>query len=142
MPQFTVYLGTRAADLLKTAPFSSWAFSQTIDEDLAELRVNYDCESEGLSIVCDFEDRITTIFLTSVRLAYEELNLPLHSGRSDVPTAFGKPSRSGQPSVNTILGEYGAWDRYDLVDHSLHVEYRPKLDRVKMVTLMLRNVAP
>jgi len=142
MPKFTVYLGTRAADLLKAAPFSSWVFSQTIDDDLAEKRVNYDCESEGLSIVCDFDDRITTIFLTSVPLAYEELNLPLHGGRSDVFAAFGKPTRSGLPSVNTILGEYGAWDRYDRVDHCLHVEYRPKVDRVKMVTLMLPNIAP
>lgn len=140
MPTLTRYLGKSATDLLASAPFSSWVFSKSIDDDLAEMRINYSCESENFDFVCDSDDRITTIFLTSALFAYQEIDLPTGSSRNDVIAAFGKPSRCGQPSNDPILGEYGAWDRYDLVNYSLHIEYRVYVDQVKMVTLMIPSV--
>jgi hypothetical protein len=41
-----------------------------------------------------------------------------------------------------ILGEYGGWDRFDYPSHTVHIEYRPDSDRIKMVTMMRPDVTP
>jgi hypothetical protein len=56
--------------------------------------------------------------------------------------SFGLRSKSGEPSKHEVLGEYGAWDRYDDKYHSLHIEYAPHIDKIKMVTLMRSDAVP
>lgn len=136
------YLGKRASALLEILPYSSWEFERTADDDLPSRPIDYVCEEEGFSINCDGDDRIQSIFLTSAHLIQKELDLPLQCERCNVLASFGLPSKSGEPSTHRILGKYGAWDRYDDKYHSIHIEYLPDIDRIKMVTLMRFDAVP
>lgn len=136
------YLGMNASALLEAQPYRSWTFERTIEGDLLDCPIYYVCEAEGFSMNCDGDDRINAIFLTSADLAHAELNLPLQCKRRDVLASLGSPTRSGEPSKDNILGEYGAWDRYDEEHYSLHIEYVPHNDRIKMVTLMRPDAVP
>jgi hypothetical protein len=136
------YLGKSASALLEILPYSSWEFERTVDGDLPDYPIDYVCEEEGFSINCDGDDRIRSIFLTSANLIHKELDLPLQCERRDVLGSFGLPSKSGEPSTHQILGKYGAWDRYDGKYHSLHIEYLPDIDRIKMVTLIRCDAVP
>lgn len=142
MPTLTNYLGTSAPVLLQVKPYQFWIFDRTIDRDLPQQLVNYVCDDEGFSIVCDIDDRIRAIFLESQHLAYAELNLPLQCGRSGVLSALGMPSVSGPPLTHNLLGDYGPWDRYDYEHYSVHIQYMPHTDKVQMVTLMRSDVIP
>lgn len=136
MPSLRNYLGKSASALLEISPYSSWEFERTVDYSLQDCPIDYVCEAEGFSINCDGEDRIRSIFINSAYLVHKEFDLPLQCERRDVLASFGKPTKTGEPRRHQVLGEYGAWDRYDGESHSVHIEYLPHADVIKMVTLL------
>ena len=144
---FVKFLGKPAASLLATSPFDVWSVEREVEEDLPERRVDYVFSEQGLSITCDQEDdeRIRTIFLHPRELQHFDVKLidfPLCFCRRDVLERMGTPSNNGAPRTHEILGAYGAWDRYDRPDCTLHVQYRVDADRIELITLMRRDVAP
>lgn len=144
---FANFLGKPAAALLKASPFELWPSEKSVDEDLPERTINYVFSKQGLSITCDGEDdeKIQTIFLHPRELVdfdVELIDVPVSSTRREVLDRLGTPSKSGSPRKSEILGEYGAWDRYDWPDYSLHVQYRTDADQIEMITLMRHDVVP
>ncbi len=140
--QLSDYLGKPASILLSSTPFNLWSFVRTVDEDLPERGVNYASEPHGLSLGCDSAEHIHSIFVSLDHIDQDLLNIPISSNRADVLVSQGVPTKSGAAHSDPILGEYGAWDRFDGPSYSMHVEYYPHEDRIKMVTLMRADVVP
>jgi len=63
------------------------------------------------------------------------------ASRRDLLAQFGEPSASGEEKVVKYLGAQGAWDRFDYPEWSLHFQYAAGSDRLKLVTVMTREVA-
>jgi hypothetical protein len=136
------YLGKPASTLLGAMPLSRWPFERSVDEDLPELLINYVCEQHGISLTCDEDEKIRTIFLTSDDFDQALFDIPFSSSRRKVLGLLGMSSKSGVAHTHPILGEYGAWDRFDGARHSIHVEYQSHVDRIRMITLMRADVVP
>ena len=136
------YLGKLASDILESPPFREWTFERSIDDDLPERIINYVSEEKEFSFVCDEDEQVQTIFLENESLGSSLTDVSFSSSRSEVIRRFGRPSKSGEARVHKILGEYGAWDRYDRSEYSIHIEYHPHTDRIKRITLMRAEVVP
>lgn len=59
-----------------------------------------------------------------------------------VQSIYGECTSHGEPSDDRLLGAYGAWERYDRDEFSLHVEHEIGSSLIKMVTIMMPKVAP
>lgn len=61
--------------------------------------------------------------------------------RKEVFSKLGVPESSGEESDSPLLGKSGAWDRYKMPNHYLHIEYNIQGNGIKVQTLMLPHVA-
>lgn len=136
------YLGMPSSALMGAVPFRRWSFARSVDEDLPKRSINYTSEQHGISLTCDDDETIRSIFLTSDNFDQALLDIPFSSSRREVLNLLGVPSKSGDAHTSRFLGEYGAWDRFDSARHSIHVEFQPHADSIKMVTLMRADVVP
>jgi|SRR5688572_6576797 len=139
------YLGSPASVILAEPPFKNWIFEKSYENDLEELRINYIFPENGVDLVCDAEERVTTIFLYSDQTRrFEEdlLDLPFLFTRRQVIECLGPPSKSGGRTNDPVLGEYGPWDRFAMPDYSIHVQFRVDADRINLITLMRADVVP
>lgn len=68
--------------------------------------------------------------------------IPAGATRALAEQILGKPSRSGEAQLLPILGLQGAWDRWDAIGYSLHVQFSPLDGVVAKVTLMHPSVVP
>jgi hypothetical protein len=131
----TDYLGTDVKELLKVAPFSVWGVTRTVEQDLPMMEIWYEFEGHGVEVICDGADRIKTVFLH--RGGGEALSeVPFSLGRKEILERYGSPSKSGAVADIPVLGELGAWDRFDLGTATVHIQYRLDRDEIEMVTLM------
>ena len=55
---------------------------------------------------------------------------------------MGKPARRGKKEYISILGEQGAWERYDYDSYCIHIEHNLDNTEVKLITIMLPKIAP
>ena len=142
---FSAYLGKQASILLGDPPFRDWTFEKSIETDLDKPCTDYVSAQHGMDFVCDEDDRVTTIFLYADESRFFEEgieDLPFTLSHQEVTARLGFPSKSGGRSSHRILGDRGPWDRFDLPDYSIHVEYHLDVDRIKMITLMCADVVP
>jgi hypothetical protein len=139
------YLGNDISLILADLPFKNWTFNKSYENDLEEPRIDYIFPQNGMDLICDADDRLTTIFLYAdeTRCFKEDLlDLPFSLTRKQVIECLGPPSKSGGPINDPVLGECGSWDRFARSEYSIHVEFRVDADRIKMVTLMRADVVP
>jgi hypothetical protein len=135
------FLGTHISDLLAISPFSVWAVTRSVDEDLPRKEIWYEFEGHGVEVICDDDDRIRTIFLH--RGDGEALSgVAFSLSRREVLDRFGGPSKCGSAVRIPALGEKGAWDRFKLLGGSIHVQYRLDRDEIDLITLMRRDAEP
>jgi len=139
---FLKYLGKPVSELLESQPFKFWEFERSVDEDLPDRIINYTSDQHFISLTCDEYERIQTIFLTTDQFGEARFFIPFSLCRREALSLLGVPSRSGEAHADPILGDYGHWDRFDYASHSIHIEYHPQANRVKMVTLMQADVVP
>lgn len=85
---------------------------------------------------------IETIFLYKLDFFSDHLAFSSSSLPAEITTIFGQPTSSGRQSNTGPLGEQGAWQRYDTEDYALHIEQYIDSKNIKMVTIMLPEVAP
>lgn len=138
----TNYLGEPISVLLESNQFIHWKFERSVDDDLPNVEINYTSIDNGLSIVCDSDERINSIFIDADNFDRPFLGFSSSSKRSEVLNLLGKPAKSGAAHRDVILGEYGPWDRFDGTRHSIHIEYGPHADKIRRVTLMRADVVP
>ncbi len=139
------YLGNPVSDMLTEVPFKNWSYEKSYVNDLEKPIIDYVFGRNGLDIVCDEDDRVTTIFLYSDESRYfaEGLqDIPFSATRQQTLERLGRPSKSGEGLSDPILGEYGPCDRFDKSDHSVHIEYRVDADRIRLITLMRADIVP
>lgn len=136
------YLGKPAGALLDSSPFYLWPYERSVEEYLQHQPVDYVFSEHGLSLACDSDEKINSIFVETSSFDESLSDMRFSLCRHEVIALFGAASKSGKPMIDPILGEYGVWDRYDRPDHSIHVEYYPHEDRIKQITLMRADVVP
>jgi len=136
------YLGKPASSMLEASPFKLWPVEKSFEKDLPKLIIHYVFPQQGLELRCDRHDNVSSIFLYSNGFDENLLDAPFSSSRKQVIEFLGTPSKSGEKITDPILGEYGPWDRFARLGHTIHVEYRADADRIKMITLMRPDVVP
>jgi hypothetical protein len=134
------YLGKPASVMLVAPPFVSWVSEKSVNDDEEGYSVDYFFPQNGLEVRCDGDERIKTIFLSSDGCRFVDISPS--STRLDIMERFGPPSKSGIGVNDPVLGEYGPWDRFKKVDHTIHAEYRVGSNRIRMITLMRPDVVP
>lgn len=139
------YIGSHVSRILESEPFNNWPVERTVEEDLDEARIDYIFDGHGMSVICDDDENVTTVFLFADEYGgfCEPLfEVPLSFGRKEVLAHFGTPAKSGEARSDPILGEYGSWDRFSRPGLAIHVEYRPDADAISKITLMRSDVVP
>jgi len=139
------YVGSYVSELLQGEPFKHWPVERSVDDDLDEILINYIFDGHGLSVICDNDERIRTVFLHADDYgSFREpaFEIPFSTSREGVLKHFGTPSKSGGKFTDPVLGEYGGWDRFSLPYVTIHVEYKPDADEIKLITLMRNDVVP
>lgn len=135
------YIGKHISELLETEPFAQWKFERSLtDEDVLDIGVDYIFNGHGLEVSCDPNDYIRTIFLHSDSYGGADINLtgiPFSCTREEVLKHFQiSPEKSGEAFIDPILGELGGYDRFRFSDALVHIQYKPKKDEIKQITLM------
>lgn len=138
------FLGQKASSLLETEPFNSWPVERIVDDDSAPPLVGYIFTNCGLQFTCDREDeRIRSVFVEKEMHDGTKLSeIPFKLRRHEVREEFGSPSKSGERISHPVLGEFGAWDRFENSGFILHVQYHLESDEIQKLTLMRNDVAP
>ncbi len=137
------YLGKQAATMLEATPFKVWPVEKSFEEDLKEF--HYVFKQHGLELRCDSSGKIGVIFMRSgARDGFDEslFDIPFFWERRQVLEHLGAPAKSGGRTCDPILGDYGAWDRFVMPGHAIHVEYRTDSDSIKLITLMRDDMIP
>ncbi|MNY27757.1 hypothetical protein D3C86_1616840 [compost metagenome] len=143
--QLAEWLGQPTSAVLSASQLRGRVFERSLEDDLSPPRIFYVFPDMGLDLRSDLEDKIATIFVhfdDQRRFDGDLLEFTASSTRSDVVDRVGAPSKRGGGLKDPILGDFGPWDRFELGPHSLHVEYQPDADRLKLVTLMRADVMP
>lgn len=131
--------------ILDNETFRAWPYERFYENNLIEPLVDYTFPRHGIDIVCNRNEEIKTIFLYFDELresavAIKEL-LPSFAHK-DVIQFLGEPEKSGSKFIDPILGNCGAWDRFQFVDHVVHIEYDFDLDTLRKITFMSKDTAP
>ncbi len=138
-------IGCHISRMLDKTPFKNWPVVRSVENDLDEPRIDYIFDGHGMSMICDQDEKINTVFLYADEYGgFQEplFEIPLSLGRQEVLAYFGTPSKSGERTSDPILGEYGAWDRFSRPKLTIHVEYRPDSDTISKITIMRSDVVP
>ncbi len=135
------FLGAHVRDLFAISPFSGWAFTRSVEEELPKKEIWYEFEGHGVEVICDVDERIRSIFLhRGDGEAISEVAFSLN--RREVLSRFGSPSKSGSAVRIPALGDKGGWDRFKLPAGSIHIQYRLDRDEIELITLMRRDAEP
>lgn len=130
-------LRRNVSELLLLIPFNELKYICGVDSNNSTLQlINYDSEKNGLSIVCDSENRIQTIFLFNKKNIDANTNVKFNWRRDIVRNYFGDVSEVKRSFIHPILGRFGESDIFIDSRSKIHVEYNNNLSGVKMYTFM------
>ena len=138
------FLGKEVSLLLNSPQYKSWPIKRVVDDDSVPQTVGYILSNGVLQVVCDRDsETIRSLFCSSEAHAGATLSeIPFCTVRSTVLLKYGTPAKSGDKHSHPILGDFGPWDRFELGDYVLHVEYCFEAPGVKRITMMRNDVAP
>jgi hypothetical protein len=139
------FLSQSVSALLSDEPFRAWSVERSVETDLEEPVIHYVFPSHGLELQCDAEEKISAIHLYRDEYGgFDQnlLDLSFSFNGIDIARLMGVPSKRGDKVVDPILGEYGAWDRFDYSNHSVHIEYTLRGDGIRMITLIRKDRLP
>ena len=144
MIELAHYLGKRSTVLLRDLPFRDWKVKRTVDNDSIPPIIGYVFEEHGIQFNCDRDDEsIRSLFFD--RIGYEgegSSRLSFDYGYKEMHEKFGAPSKADDGFSHPILGDFGPWERFQLHDFTLHVEYRRDKGGIEKITLMRNDVMP
>ena len=142
--KLTKYLGRKASCLLSAEPFKNWPVQRWVDNESDPPIVNYSFVGCGLQLNCDCEpENVRSLFLEKESYAGTVLSeVPFNLRKDQVLARFGSPSKSGDRTSHPILGDFGPWDRFQLPEYIVHVQYKLDSDGIEKITLMRSDVAP
>jgi len=100
----------------------------------------------GIELICDRQDRITTVFIYAGDEHHGRYignlprNLRFSDSRAEVSQKLGMPSMSGG-GTKRMIGKVPIWDKYYLPTYALHVEYGTN-GTITQITLMTLGSEP
>ena len=139
------FLGKNVASMLKEMPFKNWPVERAYEDGLEEPIIHYIFPKNGIELRCDQNDKISVIFLYFDKYGgFDEslFGVSFLWNHERILEHFGNPSKTGDKSNHPILGEWGAWDRFERHGFAIHVEYQIDSGGVKKFTLMRSDVVP
>ena len=135
-------IGKSIVDLIGQPPFDEWSLEKSFEGELGEPMFHYEFPGRGLEFRCDENERVNVVFLIVEVFDHaceEILDFDVTMKRAQILDLFGPPSTHRGAAVDPLLGEQGAWDRFDFPTYSLHIEYGDKSDRIRKVTCMSKD---
>ncbi|GAA5315176.1 MAG: hypothetical protein AseanaTS_03800 [Candidatus Pelagadaptatus aseana] len=99
-------------------------------------------ESGAWEISLGKNDIVETVFLYDVVNFSKLFGFGINSTQEQIVSILGNPTTTGGPDESEIFGNTGKWLRYDLDSYSLHIEYEFNSNKIKLITLMLPEIAP
>lgn len=101
-------------------------------------------QDQSYELLLNEEERIRTIFLYPQKgtESFPMYGFTTQTSREEVRQKLGTPTSQGEEQRISILGKNGAYDRFDNPQRCLHIEYTLGQPKIKMITLMLPEVAP
>ncbi len=131
--------------LLRAAPFEQWPFSESTETDLDEPVREFVFDGHGLELQCSLNGSVKVIFLHSEEYAgFDEAisGVSFSLDREPIIARFGLPSKSGGMVRDSVLGDCGAWDRFEVAGMTIHFEYKVQSCGINKITLMSNDVVP
>lgn len=139
----TEFIGASVKELLSVAPFNKENVQRTLELRTDRPSIDYEFISIGVAVVCDLDETIRTIFLSSDRIRdIRIIPFSFSMKREEIRNELGRPSKSGAESKSPILGPSGAWDRFKFKTFTFHIEYKPGSEEINKVTLMRNDIVP
>ncbi len=140
-------LGRSESQVLKSSHFEKWAYVKTVDEDLPEhmVRTHYTFASNGIALSFDVHGCLISLFIYSEKYGgFKDFagGVDFELTRTDVLRLYGAATKQGERSYSPYLGKAGAYVRFDYASHVIHFQFFYDQDRIEMITLMSRDVAP
>jgi hypothetical protein len=92
-----------------------------------------------LELRCDHKENISAIFIDigNFNGVYDGLlGVSFSWNRHQLLEHFGAPAKSGRKMSDPILGDYGAWDRFAMLNYSVHIEYETSSEGIKKITFI------
>lgn len=132
-----------AKEVLSKFSFKKHRRADDLNEGIATEYWFFDKEN-GIELRCGDQYLIKVVFLHSGRSKREKSKVypyPLLEGlffdssRENVRAALGKPTVDGAPRRIHLLGDYGAYDRYDYAGCSIHLQYALDNEKIETVTI-------
>lgn len=120
-------LGLNVVKILAIDPFRKWSLEKSYDDEAFESPIyHYVFPERGLEFRCNIEGVVTVIFLFSKNIdpwLSHSIDVEMQYDRERIVTLFGIPSRSSNASNHLLLGEIGAWDRFEYEGYAVRFEY-------------------
>lgn len=139
------FIDRPVGELLSDNLFKDWPVERTVENDLDERIIHYVFIHNGLELRCDKNDVINVIFIYSKKYSGfndKLIEISFEMNRDQVLSYFGNPTKSGEKINDSVLGEYGAWDRFDTKNHSIHIEYNIDSNTINKITIMTAASRP
>ena len=138
------YLGKHSSVLLNINPFRKWGVTRRVDDDSCPPLVGYVFSGHGLQISCDRDaETIRSIFIETEKNDGVVLSqIPFNIERDALISLIGLPVKSGKKVTHAVLGSFGLWDRFQVGNYMLHIQYCVNVDKIEKITLMRGDVAP
>ena len=133
------FLGNNVSEMLKILPFCNWNYVCSIETDIDEIGFYYEFKEKGLSLICNKNSEVNTIFIEHDRFNDKYVETKFFWNRFEVRKHFGTVAETKKPFDHPILGKYGEADIFCNSRAKVHVEYRMDSDCVKMFTFMYKN---
>lgn len=116
---------------------------ELINEDLELGISNYYLTTSDHSIECTLDDlgNISSIFVQFERGAPSVFDIHSQSSIASLLARFGEPIAKGRGRRSDVFGQIGGWVKFDAGGTFIHLEFAPGEPRIKMMTLMTRNMS-
>jgi hypothetical protein len=115
----------------------------------AEDRTYYQFKGRGFSLLVDDRLVLSCIHLYSEGLEgyceyADELPCGLHFAHSRrvIRERLGTPSQSGEGEMIDFFGKCPPWDRYQMLDRTVHCQYAADEQRIVLISIMTLEGTP
>ncbi len=111
-------------------------------EEGEQLHDSVSAVDSSWEISLDENQLIKTIFIHNPDKLAIYTGISSTTTNAEIEQRFGEPSSSGAQQEIELLGKYGCWERYDKDGYSLHIQHEIDSFEIKLVTVMISEVAP
>lgn len=123
------------------------AYKSAREEDGDYFNASYTFCDGVLEVSCDRDWQICAIFVDgTVSKAYSIVipEFPMSMSRDEVRLQHGEPEKSGEKTTDDILGEFPAWDRFQMADYGclVHLGYNDDCTAISKLTVMPSDWEP